>query len=102
MSNLEMRRGDLKPDLIIDLTDEGLVMPTTTASSISVVGAQNGAFLFKRPAVSDADGMVRMEWTAPDTDTPGTIVVEVELVWPGAKPQTIRPDGVVKIYPDLG
>lgn len=101
--NLEMRRGDLKPDLVLDLTDDVLgLVPVTAATSVSIVAQRNGVMLFKRPAVVDADGVVRMEWQVADTSTPGTIVVEAEIIWPGGKPETIRSENVVKILPDLG
>lgn len=102
VQNLEMRRGDLKPDLMIDLLDDNGAIPVSTASSVSVVATQNGTLLFKRAASTIADGLVTMEWQTTDTDVAGTIAVEVEIVWPGNKPQTIRPAGVVKVYPDLG
>lgn len=100
--NMEMRRGDLKPDLIVDLDMAGVAIPTTLASSVWVVAQQNGVLLFRRAATSDVDGVVTMEWQITDTDNPGTITLEVEIIWPGAKPQTVRPDNVVKVLPDLG
>lgn len=102
MSNLEMRRGDLKPDLVVELDDRGVPLPLTSATTIYVIGQRNGVLLFKRSVAPVADGLVRMEWETTDTATPGTIVVEVEVVWPGTKPQTIRSDDVVRVLPDLG
>lgn len=102
VENLEMRRGDLKPDLLIDLFDADGPIPISTATTVNVVARQNGALLFKRAVSGSTDGLVTMEWQATDTDVAGTITVEVEIVWPGNKPQTIRPAGVVKVYPDLG
>lgn len=101
MTNLEMRRGDLKPDLVIDLTDDNGPIPLSTATTVNVVARQNGALLFKR-SVPLEDGVATMEWQVSDTDIAGTILVEVEIVWPGVKPQTVRPDNLVKVLPDLG
>jgi hypothetical protein len=102
VKNLELRRGDLKPDLVVDLEDDGALIPVTTAASMSVIGARNGVMLFKRAVPTDTDGIARMEWQAGDTATAGTITVEVEIVWPGTKPQSIRTGNTVKVLPDLG
>jgi hypothetical protein len=102
MTNLEMRRGDLKPDLVIHLDDRNGPIPVSTAASASVVVAKNGALLFKRAADISVDGQVTYEWQTNDTATPGTLKVEVEIIWPGSKPETIRASGVVTVLPDLG
>jgi hypothetical protein len=106
-TNLELRRGDLMPPLILDLTDEDedgntILVPTSEATSVSVIARKNGVMLFKRAADGSTDGQAKYEWVAGDTDTPGTLTVEAEIIWAGGKPQTIRPAGVVKILPDLG
>jgi hypothetical protein len=45
-----------------------------------------------------------MDWQAPDTAVPGDLYVEVEVTWPGSKPQTFPPDDyeVVEVMQDLG
>jgi hypothetical protein len=102
MKDLEIRRGDLKPDLVIDLEDRGVVLPLMTATSVSVIASRDGVMEFKRIATVDPDQAVRMEWQTTDTATPGTFTIEVEAIWPGAKPQTIRTDNRVRVLPDLG
>lgn len=102
MNDLVMRRGDLKPDLIVDLDDRDVPLPLTSASSINMIGQRDGTLLFKRAVVAVVDGEARMEWEPTDTNVPGTIVIEVEVIWPGAKPQTIRCDNRVRVLPDLG
>lgn len=102
ITNLEMRRGDLKPDLVIFLDDDSGPIPVSTAVSASVVAWRDGVLLFKRNAVIAQNGQVTYEWQVGDTATPGTLTVEVEIIWPGNKPQTIRPREVVKVLPDLG
>lgn len=99
-----MYRGDLKPDLSITLTDAGLPQPLTDALSAKVTAVQGGSTLFSRPAtISDTDmGLVVMEWLPGDTDQVGVVKVEVEVMWPGNKPQTFRPDDVVTIVADYG
>lgn len=100
--DLEMRRGDLKPDLIVDLTDNDEPMDLSAATAVSIIAVRNGTQLFKREATSYSTGMATLEWEVGDTASPGTLTVEVEVIWPGPKPQTIRPNGVVKVLPDLG
>jgi hypothetical protein len=100
--DLVMRRGDLMPDLVIDLEDRGVVLPLSSAVSVSVIASRNGVMTFKRTATIDEDEAVRMQWLVGDTATPGTYVIEVEAMWPGAKPQTIRTDNKVRVLPDLG
>jgi hypothetical protein len=100
VENMRMRRGDLKPDLIVDLFDEDLDMDISLSLSTKVIGKKNGAVLFNRPGALVGDSAVKMEWQAADTLTPGTISVEVEIMWPGNKPQTVRADNDVVVYPD--
>lgn len=100
--DLVMRRGDLKPDLVVDLEDRGVVLPLGAATTVYVIASKDGVMAFKRAATIDPDEAVRMEWQAGDTSIPGTFTIEVEAVWPGAKPQTIRTDNRVKVLPDLG
>lgn len=98
----EMRRGDLMPPLFIDVTDSDLPVDFSTASAVRVIGAQNGVKIIDRPATEIGLGWVRMDWQTADTDIPGTIIFEVEAMWPGAKPQTFRADNAVRVKPDLG
>jgi hypothetical protein len=100
--NLEMRRGDLKPDLVLDILDQGVPVDFTTATAIKVLGWKNGVLFINGTGTSPEPGVVKRLWTAPDTAVPGTITFEVEAMWPGGKPQTFRAKNKVVIYPDLG
>lgn len=100
---MRMFRGDLKPDLSITCYDGADPVNLSTASTVKVIGVRDGVALFNRAATSaGADGVVTMEWQAGDTSTVGQIAVEVEVTWPGGKPQTFRPAESVKVEPDLG
>lgn len=51
--------------------------------------------------VVGATSVVAMQWEAGDTATIGRIDVEVEVMWPGNKPQTFRPATGVTIAEDF-
>jgi hypothetical protein len=100
---MRMYRGDLEPDLVVTCYDGETPVNLTGASSIRVIGARlNGTLLFSRPVTGTAQGVVTMPWQVTDTATEGEIVIEVEVTWPGARPQTFRPGERVSIRADLG
>lgn len=86
---MNMKKGDLTPNLSITCTSDGAAVNLTTASSITVVARREGAStpLFSRAATGNSSGVVTMSWVAGDTDTVGRINIEVLVTWPGAKPQ---------------
>lgn len=86
---MNLKKGDLKPDLTINCTSGGAVVDLTTASSITVVGRLEGASspLFSRAATGTALGVVTMPWQSGDTATVGRLNIEVIVTWPGTKPQ---------------
>lgn len=99
---MKMYRGDLKPDLQVNCTDDGVPVDLTTANSIRIIGMRGGTELFDRTVTGTSGGVVTMEWEAADTSETGRISVEVEVTWPGSKPQTFRPASVVEVVPDFG
>lgn len=100
--NMEIRQHDLEPSLVVDLTYDGGLLPLDMATDVFVMGRMNGVLLFKRPATAYEDGTVIYSWQSGDTELPGTVTVEVEVIWAGNRPQTVRAENVVRIYPDLG
>jgi hypothetical protein len=46
-------------------------------------------------------GRVRMEWEPGDTAEIGLLRVEVEVMWPGGKPETFRPNQGYNIVSDF-
>lgn len=104
---MKIKRGDLKPDLVIDLTDDpentGTRVPfdPTAAESIRIIGVRGTTVVFDRaPTTTTPSGELRMEWQPADTATVGRIFVEVELTWPGGKPQTIPVDDAIIVVAD--
>lgn len=110
-----MKQHDLKPDLRITLSDDdGLAdfnnTATSTAADYRIIGRQGGVVIIDgQPGTVDVDSeddsvvVLTREWEAGDTDEWGEILFEVEVMWPGGRPQTF-PDGgyqTVRIVPDL-
>ena len=88
---MKLYRGDLKPDLVITLTDGDQPVDLSAATSVRIIGMRGSTLAFDRTPTSTEGGVVTMEWLPEDTETTGRITVEVEVTWPGAKPQTFRP-----------
>jgi hypothetical protein len=111
-----VKQHDLYPPLEVYCTngvdsDTGEPVPVdlTTATAVKVIAWRSNVLLFNRsvgvPTGPDAlAGKVTMAWQAADVDTWADLYVEVEVTWPGAKPQTFPPEGwlVVHVVPDLG
>ncbi|MGI8682027.1 MAG: hypothetical protein ACR2JO_07845 [Mycobacteriales bacterium] len=97
---MRMFRGDLLPDLQITCTDNDAPVDLTTATGIRVIGVTAGKVLFDRAVTGTASGLVTMVWETADTAAPGRVAVEVEVTWPGVRPQTFRPAQVVDIVAD--
>jgi hypothetical protein len=99
---MRMATGDLEPDLEVTLYG----VDATTASSIRVLGrrADNDIIFDRAPTTTTlvgSDTKVTMAWVDGDTDDRGRIQIEVEVTWPGVRPQTFRPDGGVDLYTDF-
>lgn len=104
MTNMIMYTGDLLPDLEITLSSADGVS-ADDADSVRVLGRRDGELVFDRaPSSIDQAGSaskVTMQWEPADTAEPGLIEVEVEVTWPGAKPQTFRANTYVEIREDF-
>ncbi|QNN52490.1 hypothetical protein [Nocardioides mesophilus] len=101
-----IKRGDLLPPWQATLTDAGAPIDLTTASSVKVLFLKPGDSVATSRAATSADaaGVVKMDWLPGDTDVVGDLVAEVEVTWPGSKPQTFPPGDylVTRIYQDMG
>lgn len=97
---MKMATGDLKPDLKITLDDDGTPIDLTGLTLEVHIEKPDGTVV-DRAATGDAQGVVTMVWQAGDTDQVGSMRVDVEITWPGPKPQTIRLDDYVTIYAGL-
>jgi hypothetical protein len=102
---MRMYTGDLEPDLQVTLSSADGPVDITTASSVRVIGKRDDTIIFDRaPDATDIVGdtsVVTMEWVDGDTDDIGRITVEVEVLWPGVRPQTFRANGGVDVLRDF-
>lgn len=82
---MNIKRGDLKPDLLITCTDADGVVDLSAATTVEVVCRRDGEAtpLFTRPATGAANGLATYVWQAGDTDTVGRLLFEVIVTWPG-------------------
>jgi hypothetical protein len=111
---IKFYQHDLKPDLTVQIERETapksgvfLPVPLDDAVALNVIGVRDGAVVLERDALPTSaaglsTGLVTMPWEAGDTDVVGLLRVEVEVVWPGNKPETFRPDQAYNIVADFG
>lgn len=97
--------GDLEPPLVVTLSASDPVN-ITTASSVRVIGRDrtNDIIFDRAPTDTDVVGdtsVVTMDLQAGDTDEVGRIQVEVEVMWPGSRPQTFRASGGIDVVEDF-
>jgi hypothetical protein len=102
-----MRTGDLKPDLKITLSDSDVGVDVTDAT-VRIIGARgNTKVIDREPDAVLVTGtgaattsQLTLLWQNGETDDDGRIDIEVEVTWPGNKPQSFEP-GHVDIRTDL-
>lgn|SRR5512140_369469 len=101
---MKMYRGDLRPDLRIAVTEQRKPLDLTAMQKITVIGHRPGEDepLFEHNASGTTLGIITMAWEEPDTAEAGRISIEVELIWPDGKAQTIRPSSGVVVLNDWG
>lgn len=102
---MTMYTGDLEPALEVTLSAADPV-DVTTATAVKIIGTRDGetAVFTRAPTTTTVVGdtsVVTMAWVDGDTDDPGRIYIEVEVQWPGVRPQTFRA-GAVDIKTDYG
>lgn len=106
------KRGDLEPDLVIDLAASPTTVDLTTATSWKVLGRLRGQATLlinaaNTPAVDPVDkwkAVVTHQWASPQTAEVGLLLVEVEATWPDGHKQTFPTNGYIqiRISEDLG
>ena len=106
MSEFTIKRGDLEPPLIIDVS--GSTGDLNGVDSWRVIGKQAGVIVFSDPnpgvvVHTPTTATITHEWVAGETDHAGDMVIETEAMWPGNRPQTFKPCGynTVEICQDL-
>lgn len=112
MSQFQLKQHDLEPAFAATLyngTDELTRTPVdlTTATSVVFILKRKGTIIINRRAmsvVSAVAGTVSMPWQAGDTSNTGAHQAEIEVTWPGTRPQTFPANGTITIFiePDLG
>lgn len=105
MQPRRMKRGDLAPELRVQVTSDDLTLTPEALTGANIMGRLDGTVIFNRPAatITAVPGGVEvtMAFEAADTDEAGPVDIEVELIWPGNKPQTIRTGNILLITPDI-
>lgn len=105
-----IKQHDLLPEMVITLLDNDAAVDLTNAVSARLLMRNLVAGLKVDAPVSILDqsvtankGRVVYTWTGTDTDTVGVFKAEVEVIWPGPKPQTFPGDSYfqIKVVNDL-
>lgn len=114
VTDVEIYRNDLEPPLQVDCTrvvdvstkaTEPVDLSEIISARVMLTGVGNQVIIDRTvPLTSEqkSAGLVEMPWEVGDTATVGTLKVEVEVMWPGNRPQTFRPKDGVKILADRG
>lgn len=102
----KIKRGDLLPAWRVTLLNGETPVDLSAATEVRVLAWRSNALLINRvlPGPYPTDGALSMPWEAADTATAGDLLFEVQVTWPGSRPQTFPPDGylVTRVYQDLG
>jgi hypothetical protein len=97
MADFEITQGDLLPSFRVQLKEDGVVLDLTNALSADIIiytdlgSGVAGTALLNTPAVIETpktNGIVKYDWVSPQTNTPGSYLIQVEVMWPGPKPET--------------
>lgn len=107
---LEMKRGDLEPDLVLTAADAANVADLSGVVSWRILGKFRGQLVVDGPpdtVVVSADkhsATLTRAWQSGETAFVGQMFVEVEAMWPGNRPQTFPAEDyeVVRFTDDLG
>lgn len=89
-----IKQHDLLPDLVVTLLDGTTPVDLTTAESARLLVRNlsglkvNALMAIMDQTVAENIGKVVYTWTGTDTDTVASYNAEVEIIWPGARPQT--------------
>jgi predicted dehydrogenase len=101
-SDSVMYTGDLEPSLEITLSGREPVDATTVP--VRIIGTRGGVIVIDQPpttkTLSGDTTVLTYQWQSGDTATPGPIEFEVEVMWPGNRPQTFESCNRVVIKKD--
>ena len=81
---------DTEPPLTGTVTSSGTALDVTVAEAVDVHIHRPDGTVLNRPAVvtSPGTGAWSFPWETGDLNTRGTYRVEVQITWPGGRPQT--------------
>ena len=104
-----IKQNDLEPPLRVQLLDDETPLTNlATASAIRCIITTRDKLTEvadRAMSVTDsANGWVEMTLIAGDTDTIGRYIFEIEVMWPGSRPQTFPANGYGRfvVTDDLG
>lgn len=109
--SLQIKRGDLEPALVLVAEDAAGTANLNSVVSWRVLASRRGVLVVNGVPDSvvvdpgnPARATLTRRWQAGETDDLGDMRVEVEAMWPGARPQTFPPADyeVVRVHADLG
>ncbi len=100
--SLYIREGDLEPLLPIQCTGINGAPDLTTATEVEIrMKLVNGTVVTRAPASVTATGIAYLQLEAGDSDlggaASGELLITVNAVWPGNRPQTFPPDHFLSI-----
>lgn len=91
MPDYYIKQNDTSPDLQVTLKDgDGEAVDVTSSTIVFTMSAGGVVKVSEQSAtiVTASSGVVKYEWAAGDTDTPGTYEGEFEVTFSGGKIQT--------------
>lgn len=111
MADFYIKQHDLEPSLVLQLLSDAVPVNLTQATgAIFLMSSRKtglkatGTMTIADQTVADDIGVVTYSWQAGDTDTVGEYTAEVQVTWPGNKPQTFPANQyfTVSVQKDLG
>lgn len=106
------KRGDLEPDLVIDLVAAPTTTDLTLVTSWRIIGRLRGQAALVMDSVPTVvpdpankwKAVATHQYTAPETAAAGLLLVELEATWPDGHKQTFPTAGYIqiRISDDLG
>jgi hypothetical protein len=106
------KRGDLEPDLVIDLVASPITVDLNLVTTWRILGRRRDSSILILDAtptvavdpVDEWKAVVTYQWASPQTDVVGLLLVELEATWPDGHKQTFPTEGYIqiRISADLG